>query len=87
MHSLSKLQWNLEVLRLVAKINLNITILLIIQRTRCLWQLCLFFLEGKLCPGNNTCSDNGVCDSELGSCSCNTGYYGDGCESNFNNRF
>ncbi len=38
---------------------------------------------GKLCPGNNTCNDNGVCDSEYGYCSCNQGYYGDGCESNY----
>ncbi len=45
-----------------------------------------FTSSGKLCPGNNTCSDNGVCDSTTGVCSCYDQFYGDGCESKYENK-
>jgi hypothetical protein len=36
---------------------------------------------GKLCPGNNTCNENGACDSKSGQCACYDQFYGEGCES------
>jgi len=38
---------------------------------------------GKLCPGNNTCNENGDCNSTNGLCACYDEYYGEGCESKY----
>ena len=43
----------------------------------------IFINLGKISPGNNTCNDNGACDSEYGLCDCYEEYYGVGCESRY----
>jgi hypothetical protein len=37
----------------------------------------IFFSKLKSCPSN--CSNNGVCNTSTGVCSCNTGYTGNDC--------
>ena len=43
----------------------------------------LSFLSTEVqCPGDSTCSNQGICDVSTGSCTCNSGFQGDMCHSN-----
>ena len=41
---------------------------------------CIFSLLGFDCPGDGTCSSQGICDDTIGSCVCNVGFEGNTCK-------
>ena len=41
----------------------------------------IFFSSSDMqCPGDSTCSNQGICDVSNGSCTCNPGFQGDMCQ-------
>ena len=43
-------------------------------------QLILFSLSEFNCPGDGTCSNQGICDDSTGICNCDSGFEGQSCE-------
>ena len=39
-------------------------------------------IKASSCPGDGTCSNQGICDVSTGNCVCNSGFQGDMCQGN-----
>ena len=43
------------------------------------WNIKFLFTDLQ-CPGNGTCSNQGICDVVTGTCQCDCGFQGDTCQ-------
>ena len=54
-----------------------------LEKTKISSNLCLIHISTEFdCPGDGTCSNQGICDDTVGTCQCDLGFVGNTCQGN-----